>query len=199
MRVKEGDSMTNIRSFAHSNVRDEGFVVYLFSLFHRELGFDHIVQMQTKFPDCTAVKEGKEVSIEFQKTSNELSEHLAPPELGKSGIIWRNLPNQYKVLENEEEIVVERGSERAPLHFPKSEYDLYTAQDLWEIRKRTLNLDYCVCWKVNHDPSYLEKEYNQVKFIELRTQPIVVDFMEKRRDSLMTLGIKDLAIREESD
>jgi hypothetical protein len=52
---------------------------------------------------------------------------------------------------------------------------------------------------VNHDPSHFEKEYSQVKFIELSTKPFVVDFMEKRRDSLKTLGIKDLAMREESD
>ena len=192
--------MTSTKSFAHSNVRDEGFIVYLFSLFHREHGFDHIVQMQTKFPDCTAIKEGKQVSIEFQKTSDELSEHLVPLELGKSGIIWRNLPDQnIKVFETGKEIVVERGSECAPVRFPKSEYDLYTAQDSWEIRKRILNLDYCVCWKVNQDPSHFEKEYSHVKFIELSIEPIVVDFMEKRRDSLKTLGIKDLAIRKESD
>jgi hypothetical protein len=38
-----------------------------------------------------------------------------------------------------------------------------------------------------------------VKFIESRTKPFVVDSIEKRRGSLKTLGIKDLAIREDSD
>jgi len=171
------------------NIQDEQFVVYLFSLFYRELGFQHIVQMQLRFPDCTAVKEGKQVSIEFQRESDSLSEHLLP-----EPPIYRNLLG-YDVSETDKEIIVKQGSNIRT--YPKSDYKLYVARESYEIRTKVLKLDYCVCWKVNHNPSDFREEYSQIKeFIELSRKPIIIDFMEKRKQSLEMLGIKDLATEE---
>jgi hypothetical protein len=170
------------------NIKDEQFVVYLFSLFHRELDFEHVIQMQLGFPDCTAVKEGKQVTIEFEKGSDTLREHIGEP------IVYRNLPGN-EVSETSDEILAKEGSETRT--YPKSEYHMYTSPYQYDIRKKVLKLDYCVCWEINHNPSDFIEEYSLIKgFIELRKNPIIIDFMEKRKRSLELLQIKDLTTAE---
>ena len=168
-------------------LEDEQFVVYLFSIFHRELGFEHIVQIQTKFPDCIAVRGGKQVSIEFENTSDSLVMHL-------EGKLVYPLPG-HEVNETDTEIIIREGSEIRV--YPKSEYRLFPGKQLNIIRKKLLKLDYCVCWKINHDSSLFKEEYSEIKeFIELSSNPKIIDFMGKRKKSLESLGIKNLAAEE---
>ena len=41
-------------------------IVFLFARYFHALGFDSIRRIEQSFPDCTAIKEGKEVFIEFE-------------------------------------------------------------------------------------------------------------------------------------
>lgn len=173
-------------SIKDMRVNDEQFVVYLFSMFHPELGFEHIVQMQLKFPDCTAVKEGKKVSIEFERTSDNLTEHL-------DGRYVYKIPGN-EIYETDSEIIVKEGSDVRK--YPKSDYKISHTPQSAVIMKKVLKLDYCVCWRKNPDIINAFKEvYGEIKkFIELSSKPIIIDFLEKRRRSLQQLGFKDLAL-----
>lgn len=52
--------------------KSESGVVSLFSKVHRELGFPFLRVIRGRFPDCIAVnKQGKEVRIEFEETSDK--------------------------------------------------------------------------------------------------------------------------------
>ena len=92
----------------------EQFVVYLFSKFHKELEFEHIVDIDTQFPDCIAVKKGKRVSIEFEPEASSLATHL----FAKSKSAYGH--PDYKISETETDIVVTDG--RGCTKYPKSDY-----------------------------------------------------------------------------
>jgi hypothetical protein len=171
-------------------VIDEQFVVYLFSLFHRELGFEHIVRMQTPFPDCIAVKDDKQVKIEFKRLSNLLIQSQ------KGEIVWRNTGSE--VGETDDEFVVTQQG-FVVRHYPKSEYKMSAGQDRWDIKEKVIKADYCVCWRINHDKQKeFKEEFNQVReFIALESKPIIIEFLRKRKEFLERLCIKDLAIEAE--
>jgi len=157
----------------------ESFVVYLSSKFHKELEFEHIVDFDTQeFPDCIAIKDGKRVSIEFETGSNSLGSHLVPENKNNYG------HPDYEIKETETDIVVTDG--RGCRKYPKSDYKAEIAPGGYIITKKVLDLDYCVCWKITHQP---REEYIKVKFIELSSHPLIIDFMEKRKQFLERLGI----------
>jgi hypothetical protein len=168
-------------------ITDEQFVVYLFSMFHRELGFDHIIQMQSnKFPDCTAVKDGHLVTIEFERTSGILANHL------EKRNILRNLTDS-EVTQTPNEIIAKEGSRVDK--YQMSDYRLYQTPWEWIIRKRVLDIDYCVCWEINHKPEDFEEEFSKTKFIELSKQLVVINFMKERSNALQLLRIDDLTTK----
>jgi hypothetical protein len=45
---------------------NESEVIFLFAKIHEKLGFEKILKLRQKFPDCIAKKEGKTVKIEFE-------------------------------------------------------------------------------------------------------------------------------------
>jgi hypothetical protein len=95
-------------------------------------------------------------------------------------------PEFYDIREAEKEIVVKEGPDCRT--YPRSDYKAEIAPGGYTITKKVLDLDYCVCWKITHQ---LREEYIKVKFIELSSHPIIIDFMEKRKQFLELLGIKD--------
>ena len=159
---------------------NEPFVVYLFSKFHKELEFEHIVDIDTQFPDCIAIRDGKKVSIEFETLSNSLATHL----IAEYKLAYGH--PDYEIRETETDIVVTDG--RGCRKYPKSDYKAEIAPGGYTITYKVLDLDYCVCWKITHQP---REEYIKVKFIELSSHPVIIDFMEKRKQFLALLGILD--------
>lgn len=55
--------------------KNEIGVVYLFSRHHEELGFEKIIDITTRFPDITALREGKEVKIELEFLLSSFKSH----------------------------------------------------------------------------------------------------------------------------
>lgn len=57
--------------------KNELELVFLFSKFHKEIGFPKIIQLRSyRFPDCIAIdNQGKEVSIEFEYVSSHYIKH----------------------------------------------------------------------------------------------------------------------------
>lgn len=51
-------------------------VVYLFSVFHRELGFPYIIKIRNEFPDAEVIDKKKDVKrIEFEVRASEFVQH----------------------------------------------------------------------------------------------------------------------------
>jgi len=163
----------------------EQFVVYLFSKFHKELEFEHIVDINTQFPDCIAIKDGKRVSIEFEPESSSLATHL----FTESKTVYGQ--PDYQIKETETDVVVTDGS--GSRKYPKSDYKAEIAPRGYIITRKVLDLNYCVCWKITHQP---KEEYIKVKFIELSSHPVITDFMGMRKQVLERLGMSDYEASE---
>lgn len=154
----------------------EAWVVYLFSKFHEQLGFEKITQIQSIFPDCTALKQGKEVSIEFETLSSHLGNHLKVDPFNIT-------PTFYDVKETDTEITLTHKYSvfpNKPLIFSNQDYFLsrttpYNAY--WELKRKCLNLDYCIAWKVSDNDRKLP-HYAKTQFIELRTHPVIQQFLK---------------------
>jgi len=96
--------------------RDEQFVIELFKEIHEELGFEEIINLQKEFPDCTCIKDGEEVKIEFEFRSVNFKYHGHNPEKCDYVICWYddwkkspdNLPiiSIYKVLMEKAEFTI---------------------------------------------------------------------------------------------
>ncbi len=54
---------------------NEQGVVYLFSKYHEKLGFERILHIGTRFPDMTAMRDGKETRIELEFLLSGLQSH----------------------------------------------------------------------------------------------------------------------------
>ena len=55
--------------------KNEQGVIYLFSRYHEELGFEKILRIGTHFPDVIAVKDGAQIRIELEFLLSELLSH----------------------------------------------------------------------------------------------------------------------------
>jgi len=55
-------------------INEQG-VIYLFSRYHEKLGFERILHMGTRFPDATAIRNGKKVRIELEFLLSGLLSH----------------------------------------------------------------------------------------------------------------------------
>ncbi len=56
-------------------ITNEPHVLYLFSRYHELLGFEDIVNVQTAFPDITAIRDGKPVRIELEFIAGRIAIH----------------------------------------------------------------------------------------------------------------------------
>lgn len=66
--------MTNERTFDFEPHNEMG-VVFLFGRFYDVLGFDGIVHVGTRCPDCIAVRQGRTIRIEFEHRSSNYLNH----------------------------------------------------------------------------------------------------------------------------
>ena len=66
--------------------RNEMGIIYLFSRYHDLLGFEEIKEMRTEYPDCIALRKGKEERIEFEYYSSGFLLHIERNQV-KSGDI----------------------------------------------------------------------------------------------------------------
>ncbi len=57
--------------------RNESELIVLFSKLHKQLGFEKILEVRPDYPDCIALKDGKEVSIEFELFSTDFRLHVS--------------------------------------------------------------------------------------------------------------------------
>lgn len=162
---------------------NEPWVVYFFSKFHEQLGFEKIINVQTSYPDCTALKESKEVSIEFESKSSHLQTHLEYDEVNLT-------PARYDLTENQKEIIFkERIWDKMtvpfePLKLSKERYYLMYPENhwypnkYWRVMKKHLDLDYCVAWEV-YQVDVNREAYKNVQFIELKSSLMIKKFLEK--------------------
>jgi len=150
---------------------NEGFVVYLFSRFHEQLGFEKVLKIGSTFPDCIALKDGKEVRIEFEIMPWYLKSHVK---------VATYSPVVYIVTETEREYLVtsRSGQSNWKVSYPK---DQYTAtiypNGLAEINYKRLPLDYCVCWENRGT----KRDYQEgIEIIELPRVPVIARFLLER-------------------
>jgi len=71
----EREQYKNIKSriLGMDDPTSENGVISLFSKVHQFLGFTFIKKMQSKFPDCIAVKKRKDVRVEFEEPSSQFN------------------------------------------------------------------------------------------------------------------------------
>ncbi len=75
--------------------KNEQGVAYLFFKYHEKLGFERILRIGTRFPDVTAIRDGKETRIELEFLLSGVQSHY---------IIKDAYPHTQKwVKENEDE------------------------------------------------------------------------------------------------
>jgi hypothetical protein len=66
-------------------------VVYLFSVFHRELGFPYIIKIRNEFPDALVMDKKKEVKrIEFEVRASDFIQHKHDQKGCDIVICWMN-------------------------------------------------------------------------------------------------------------
>lgn len=66
-------------------------VMYLFSLLHREIGFQYIISLSSEFPDAKVMNEKKEVkTIEFELRASSFIEHKHDPKGCDFVVCWEN-------------------------------------------------------------------------------------------------------------
>jgi hypothetical protein len=161
---------------------NEPWVVYLFSKFHEQLGFTKIVDIQSSFPDCTALKDNKEVTIEFESKSGHLQTHLIYGGwnsyefcdnrylLKEDGENYR-LYSRYRTYKNKDPDYTLSKENYFILVHPKGHW--------CGVRLKKLDLDYCIAWAVS-DIDRKRDEYSKVSFIELNSIPVIRNFTIKR-------------------
>ncbi len=85
---KKGDS------FTHEEI------VFLFARIFPVFGFEYIEKVRTSFPDCIAVKDDQEVSIEFEPKLSLFADHVGKHDLKKCQYIvcWKDDLEPYDSL-----------------------------------------------------------------------------------------------------
>ena len=68
--------------------KNEMGVFYLFSRHHEELGFEEIIDITARFPDITALRDGKEVKIELEFLLSSFKSHYLYRESTEEGY-WK--------------------------------------------------------------------------------------------------------------
>jgi hypothetical protein len=78
-------------------------VLFLFARVFKVLGFDHVKEVRTGFPDCICVREGEEVTVEFEPKLSLFRDHLAKHDLSKCNFIvcWRKDLDSYDPMTEE--------------------------------------------------------------------------------------------------
>ena len=69
-------------------VRNEHGVVLLFGRFYEALGFSCVKTINRGFPDCVAIREGKECRIELEYKSSNFIQHKHDPSKVDMVICW---------------------------------------------------------------------------------------------------------------
>jgi len=71
---------------------NEQGVVFLFGRLHELLGFEDVVLVQTRYPDCVAIRNGNEVRIEFEFKSSGFLTHTKNGQVqdGDICVCWEN-------------------------------------------------------------------------------------------------------------
>jgi len=76
-------------SYTPSN---EQGVVFLFGRLHELLGFEEILHIQKRYPDCTAIRSGNTVNTEFEFRSSRFLTHIKTEQVqdGDICVCWKN-------------------------------------------------------------------------------------------------------------
>lgn len=113
-----------ISGMAYAPTNEQG-VVFLFGRLAERLGFT-IEQIQTRFPDCTALRKGERHYIEFEYRASNYKVH--PPRGADIIVCWDNdwkvPPKKYRHLE----IIALRDFVEAPRRF----FAVSAAEDRWK-------------------------------------------------------------------
>jgi len=71
-----------------TKVEEEAWVEKIFKKIYPRLGFDRIVKIQKRFPDCIAIKNGERVRIEFEYKSKNFFKHGHNPNNCDYVVCW---------------------------------------------------------------------------------------------------------------
>lgn len=131
------------------------------------------------------MKDGKTVSIEFESKSDHLQTHLT-----FGGWYKYEFNDRHMVIEEDESNYYLFSRLRYEGEFrkrdltpdytlPKKDYEVDgNPNGRWDgIKIKKLDLDYCVAWIVN-EKDKKRVEYEKVKFIELKSNPIIRQFLK---------------------
>jgi len=94
-RINKPKTKSKTTPFSHYGLiaepQNEQEIVFLFSKFHRELGFPMINRIKTTFPDAEAINEKKEIKrIEFEQRASDFIVHGHNPKECDYIICWEN-------------------------------------------------------------------------------------------------------------
>ena len=77
--------------------KNESGVVELFKKIHLDLGFEKILNIQSKFPDCIALRNNHEVRIEFEFNSRNFLYHRHKLKKCETIICWIDNLKDYQI------------------------------------------------------------------------------------------------------
>ena len=156
--------------------KNEQEVIYLFSRNHEKLGFEKIKSFNPHgFPDCKAIKDGKEVGIEFELESNKFvthywkrgfsNSHNYKIEGNKIIVFLKDNPNQI-VAEFDSDIfeVWDPETFKIPPSFWIKDYSSIGGKPLViKYKTRSDMVQYIICWEDN------KKFDDKIEVLELKS------------------------------
>jgi len=157
--------------------KNEQGVIYLFSRYHEELGFEKILHIGTRFPDITAIRNGEEIKIELEFLLSGFQSHYIIEDAHPHSQKW------VKEKEDENEVYWQLHQRRTT--DPTSQnYNIWfkTTRGISMSIEITKNIetwggalawrslkpfcDIVVCWEAN-----CELDDPDIEIIELKTSP----------------------------
>ncbi|MHC4229366.1 MAG: hypothetical protein ACYSW0_18205 [Planctomycetota bacterium] len=87
----------NKEAFTHEEI------LFLFARVYPVFGIDHIKEIRTNFPDCKCVKDGKEVTVEFEPVLSNFQDHINKDDLTRCQYIvcWKDDLDIYSPIREE--------------------------------------------------------------------------------------------------
>ena len=148
--------------------KNEAETVYMFSRYHERLGFEKIINIQTAFPDITALRDGKKVRIEMEFVLSRFKVHYKAFDKGYNGneFRWNNEKNQWWAFDRNYNkwSCYSAGLGSYDLDRLKNK-DLFYVRNNGHLYYKSLKdeCDYVICWRVD---TTLDDD---IKIIELQS------------------------------
>lgn len=143
---------------------NEKQVEYLFARFHHLLGFEEVINVQSGFPDITALRNGEKVSIELEFRLCSLGIHYLVDDA------WFNAHERFEILNGK----YCKKRDTGITSYNEDDIDnLYVTTHLrcQRLLRRSLKpvIDIVICWSAS--PFYRKKiEGEDIEVIELKSR-----------------------------